>query len=34
MTRITRTSTETIFKQSEAWFEAMLDLLLRDKTTK
>lgn len=31
MTRISKTSTEVIFRASQAWYEAMVQLLLREK---
>jgi hypothetical protein len=34
MTKITKTSTEVIFRESAAWFEAMYQTLLRDKEPK
>jgi hypothetical protein len=34
MTKITKTSTEIIFHESAAWFEAMFQILLRDKKSK
>ena len=32
MTKITKTSAEVIFRESEAWYKAMVQLLLRDET--
>ena len=34
MTKITKTSTEVIFRESAAWFEVMSQVLLRDKKPK
>jgi hypothetical protein len=34
MTQITKTSAEVMFREAEAWYEAMVQLLLREKTSK
>ena len=33
MTKITKTAAEVIFREAETWYEAMVQLLLRDKTS-